>query len=108
MKARSLPPSTPLRSTTLPWNAREVLPPENKEKRRRAKDYQPSAPAEPETFVLVDVLAEDAKLSKGKARLAIQHGQVSVNEVIVRDPDTRIVGIDVVRFFPPSKIHVAP
>lgn len=108
MKARPLPPPAALRSSPLPWDSRAVLPPENKERRRRSKDYQASPPPVEETFVLVDVLAEDAKLSKGKARLAITRGQVSVNEGVVRDPDTRLKGTDVVRFFPPSKIHVQP
>jgi molybdopterin converting factor small subunit len=109
LKTRPLAAPTPLRSTTLPWNAREVLPPDDPARRKRARDNKPTPPsAEPETYTLVDVLAEDAKMSKGKARLAIQKGQVSVNDVIVRDPDTRLSGADVVRFFPPSKIHVTP
>ena len=111
MKARPLPPAQALRSTSLPWNKQErhpVLPPENKDKRARAKGYTTEAVAPVEEFILVEVLAEDAKLSKTKARLAITRGQVSVNGAIVRDPDTRLTSADVVRFFPPSKIHVQP
>lgn len=108
MKARPLPRPSALRSSLLPWDSRAVLPPENKERRRRSKDYQASSLPAEEVFTLADVLAEDLNMSKTKARLAIQHGQVSVNEIIVRDPDTRLKGTDVVRFFPPSKIHVQP
>lgn len=108
-KVPPLQPKAPVKSTPLPWKHHEVLPPENKERRRKARDNQPTPPsAAPEVFILVDILAEDMKMSKGKARLAIQKGQVSVNDVTVRDPDTRLNGADVVRFFPPSKIHVTP
>ena len=107
MKLRLLAQPAPLRSSPLPWDSWAVLPPENKERRRRSKDYQASPPPAERTFVLVDVLAEIAKLSKGKARRAIQRGRASVNGVVVRDPDTRLKSADVVRFFPPSKTHVS-
>lgn len=104
MKTRPLPRPSPLRSSTLPWNARAVLPPERKD-RNRSSDYQAS-PAPPDMVTLVDILAEDLGMSKSKARVAVLHGQVSVNEVIVRDPDMFPKSSDVIRFFPPSKIHV--
>jgi predicted rRNA methylase YqxC with S4 and FtsJ domains len=42
------------------------------------------------TFALVDVVSEDVKLSKGKARKAILRGYVSVNGTVVRDPEMRV------------------
>jgi len=45
------------------------------------------------TFALVDVVSEDVKLSKGKARKAIARGQVTVNGVVVHDPDMRVDGM---------------
>jgi RNA-binding protein YlmH len=45
------------------------------------------------TFALVDVVSEDVKLSKGKARKAIARGKVTVNGVVVHDPDMRVDGM---------------
>jgi RNA-binding protein YlmH len=109
VKLRPPRPPSPIRSTALPWRHHETLPPENKERRQKARDYVAEAPAaEPSDFALIDIIVEDVKLSKTKARLAIQNGLVSVNDVVVRDPDLRVTGTDVVRFFPSSKIHVTP
>ena len=52
------------------------------------------------TFALVDVVSEDAKLSKGKARKAIARGQVTVNEVVVNDPDMRVDGMSRIVYTP--------
>jgi RNA-binding protein YlmH len=45
------------------------------------------------TFALVDVVSEDVKLSKGKARKAIARGKVTVNGIVVNDPDMRVDGM---------------
>lgn len=42
------------------------------------------------TFALVDLVSEDVKLSKGKARKAITRGKVTVNGTVTRDPDMRV------------------
>lgn len=52
------------------------------------------------TFALVDVVAEDVKLSKGKARKAIVRGHITVNEVVVHDPDMRVDGMSRIVFKP--------
>lgn len=44
-------------------------------------------------FALVDVVSEDVKLSKGKARKAIARGKVTVNDDVVYDPDMRVDGM---------------
>lgn len=51
-------------------------------------------------FALVDVVSEDVKLSKGKARKAIARGQVTVNGTVVYDPDTRVDGMARIVFKP--------
>jgi 16S rRNA U516 pseudouridylate synthase RsuA-like enzyme len=52
------------------------------------------------TFALADVVAEDVPLSKGKARKAIVRGKVSVDGVVVRDPETRVHGDSKIVFKP--------
>ena len=52
------------------------------------------------TFALVDVVSEDLKMSRGKARKAILRGQVWVDGVAVRDPETRVHGKNKVMFKP--------
>lgn len=42
------------------------------------------------TFALVDIISQDVKLSKGKARKAIARGKVTVNDTVVYDPDMRV------------------
>ena len=42
------------------------------------------------TFPLVDMVAQDMKLSKNKARKAILRGKVEVNGAFVRDPDVQV------------------
>lgn len=44
------------------------------------------------TFALVDLVAEDVLLSRGKARKAIRSGQVEIDGHVVRDPDFRVDG----------------
>ncbi len=48
-------------------------------------------------FALVDVVAEATGQSKNKIRKAILRGRVEVNGLIVRDPDMRVGGHDLVR-----------
>jgi 16S rRNA U516 pseudouridylate synthase RsuA-like enzyme len=45
------------------------------------------------TFALVDLVSEDVKMSKGKARKMIVRGKVTVNGVVVHDPDMRCDGL---------------
>ena len=52
------------------------------------------------TFALVDVVAEDLKLSRGKARKAILRGRVWVDGVVVQDPEARVHGASKVMFKP--------
>jgi len=52
------------------------------------------------TFALLDVVSEDVKLSKGKARKAILRGKVTVDGAIVRDPDARVNGESKIVFKP--------
>lgn len=86
MKKTTLPKLTPIKSTMLPWNPREVLPAV-----RRAKPPVDVATMPVKfTHVLVDLIAEDVKLSKGKARKAIRRGEVKVNGEVVYDPDLRV------------------
>lgn len=103
MKASKLKPLTPIRSTLLPWNSREVLPPE----KPRHKNFSAAQKLDmPTVFtvVLVDLISQDVvlntgKLSKGKARKAILAGKVWVNGEVVHDPDMRVEADDKVEFF---------
>jgi predicted rRNA methylase YqxC with S4 and FtsJ domains len=52
------------------------------------------------TFALVDVVSEDMSLSRGKARKAVLRGKVSVDGVVVLDPDTRVNGDSKIMFKP--------
>lgn len=52
------------------------------------------------TFALVDVVSEDVKLSKGKARKAILRGKVTVDGSIVRDPEARVHGESKIMYKP--------
>lgn len=52
------------------------------------------------TFALVDVVSEDVKLSKGKARKAILRGRVTVNGAVARDPDMRVDGMARIVYMP--------
>jgi predicted rRNA methylase YqxC with S4 and FtsJ domains len=52
------------------------------------------------TFALVDVVSEDLKMSRGRARKAILRGQIWVDGVIVRDPETRVHGKNKVMYKP--------
>lgn len=45
---------------------------------------------EVQTYALVDVIAGGAGLSKSKARKAIQGGMVTIDKVVVYDPDMRV------------------
>ena len=90
----------PLRSTLLPWQAHACLPPV---RRIRQAPSVPSAIKDMPrvlTFALVDVVSEDVKLSKGKARKAIARGQVTVNDTVVYDPDMRVDAISRIVFKP--------
>lgn len=95
----------PIKSTRLPWDrkvaVRAMLPPENPRRGLYAANV-PSVVGMPQkfTFALVDLIAEDVKLSKGKARKAILAGKVTVNGTVVRDPDMR-VAIDALVGFRP-------
>lgn len=100
MKRRLLAPPSPVRSTPLPWNALEGLPPEKPDRKKKAADYTVSAMPQKFTFVLVDVVAEDLKLSKGKARKAITRGKVTVDGSVVTDPDVRVDGDAKIVFHP--------
>lgn len=44
------------------------------------------------TFVLIDLLVEEIKLTPGKARKAVLHGKVSVDDTIALDPNMRVGG----------------
>lgn len=52
------------------------------------------------TFALVDVVSEDMSLSRGKARKAVLRGKVSVDGVVVLDPDMRVNGDSKIMFKP--------
>jgi 16S rRNA U516 pseudouridylate synthase RsuA-like enzyme len=52
------------------------------------------------TFALIDVVSEDMKLSKGKAKKAIRRGKVSVDGAVTRDPETRVHGDSKIVFTP--------
>ena len=52
------------------------------------------------TFALVEVVSEDLKLSKGKARKAIARGKVSVDGIVERDPEARVHGTSKIVFKP--------
>lgn len=72
------------------------LPPESERRKLAREGYSLDVPVQdmPKvwTFALVDVVSEDVKLSKGKARKAIMRGWVTVNGAVTRDPDMRVDG----------------
>lgn len=84
----------------LPWNPREVLPPEKPGRAAKKAAYSVSGMPTQFVYVLVDLLHKDAKISRGLARKEITRGKVFVNDVVVRDPDTRVGADDVVKYFP--------
>lgn len=103
MKPRALPTLEPRRAAVLPWDRREALsclPPARRV--RQAPEVPVSVKDMPQvfTFALVEVVSEDVKLSKGKARKAIVRGQVTVNGTVVYDPDMRVDGMARIVFKP--------
>lgn len=91
MKPRSLPPVQPIRAVMPLGGWSSCLPPVRRIRQAPAVPVQDMPQVF--TFALVDVVSEDVKLSKGKARKAIVRGYVTVNEVVVRDPDARVDGM---------------
>lgn len=87
MKVPALRPVEPLRSIGFARDPYEVLPPWNPNRKRHAVTFSVEEKPVPSTQPLVDVLAEDLKVSKKKARKAIRFGHVSVNGEVVVDPD---------------------
>jgi hypothetical protein len=72
------------------------LPPESERRKLARAGYSPDVLVKDMpsvfTFALVDVVSEDVKLSRGKARKAILRGRVTVNGAVARDPDMRVDG----------------
>lgn len=102
MKKTTIKAPTPIRQLAFARDPLEVLPafhtkmtPPNPAVLLGVKVHADIA-----TFALVDLIAEDLKLSKGKARKAIMRGKVLVNDVIESDPDRRVSGTDKVMFKP--------
>lgn len=72
-----------------------MLPPENPNRKQQAAANTVAEMPRVFTTPLVDLVADAAKLSKSKARIAIRRGKVFVNGTVVLDPDMR-VGSDAV------------
>jgi len=93
MKKPELKKLTPLRSGLVPWRHDEALPPERPGRKKSLGMPMVF------TFALVDLIVEDVKLSKGKARKVILGGKVKVNGEVTRDPDLRVDADDKVEYF---------
>lgn len=78
----------PIRDTTPLGGWQSCLPPVRRSRQAVHVELQdmPSV----FTFALVDEIAEQVRLSKGKARKLIAKGKVWVNGAVVYDPDMRV------------------
>lgn len=52
------------------------------------------------TYALVDLVRQDAKLTKRAARKVIVRGSVAVNGKVVRDPDARVDATALIECWP--------
>ncbi len=88
MKKGVLVTPTPIRAVMPLGGWSSCLPPTRRA--RQAAEVPVQDMPKVFTFALVDLVSEDVKLSKGKARKAIARGKVTVNGVVVYDPDMRV------------------